>query len=210
MATDLATLRQWLKQRVTAPEFREFLAESLLQMCRIDTIPTRNLADTCHREGQLLVLIEELIARHGLAGRLERSSISRTIAAHPFYTFPHYAGIADVYSGRSNLIYLRDAPPASGIDGRTADGGAGNGGMAYGGMAYSGVANSGVAVNAHIDTVAPYLIPRREGERVIGRGACDDKSGGAACSPPLRRVHLEADGLLQGYDTPGELFQAPQ
>jgi hypothetical protein len=59
MATDLAALRQWLKQRVATPEFREFLAESLLQMCRIDTIPTRNLADTCRREGQLLGLIEE-------------------------------------------------------------------------------------------------------------------------------------------------------
>ena len=45
MVTDLDTLKEWLKRRVTTPEFREFLAASLLRMCRIDTIPTRNLAD---------------------------------------------------------------------------------------------------------------------------------------------------------------------
>jgi hypothetical protein len=50
MTADLATLREWLKRRVTAPGFREFLAESLLGMCRIDTIPTRDLADTAARE----------------------------------------------------------------------------------------------------------------------------------------------------------------
>jgi len=50
MAADLATLREWLKRQFTAPEFREFLAESLLGMCRIDTIPTRDFADTAARE----------------------------------------------------------------------------------------------------------------------------------------------------------------
>jgi hypothetical protein len=50
MAEHLSTLREWLKRRVAAPEFREFLAESLLGMCRIDTIPTRDLADTAARE----------------------------------------------------------------------------------------------------------------------------------------------------------------
>jgi len=171
MATDLATLRGWLKQRTATSEFREFLAETLLELCRLDTIPTRNLADTADREGQLLSLIEELIARYGPSGRLERSSISHRIASHPFYTFPHYAGTEDVYDRRGNLLYLRDAPPAARTERGTADGR-----MACGGL----------AVNAHIDTVAPYFTARREGEQIIGRGACDDKSGCAVMVGALR------------------------
>jgi len=181
MAADPATLRQWLKQRVNTTEFREFVAETLLEMCRIDTIPTRNLTDTARREGQLLSLIEKSITRHGLSGRLERRPISHGIAAHPFYTFPHYAGRADAYSGRWNLLYLRDAPPASGTDRRTA-----NSRAATGSTAPDGIASGGIGVNAHIDTVAPYFAPRREGELVIGRGACDDKGGCAVMVASLR------------------------
>jgi len=72
MATDLATVKEWLKQRVNEHEFRELLAASLLDLCRIDTIPAGNFPDTARREGQLLSLIEQLIHSHGLAGRLER------------------------------------------------------------------------------------------------------------------------------------------
>lgn len=186
MAAELSTLREWLQQRVTTPEFREFLAESLLEMCRIDTIPTRNLADTANREGELLILIEQLIARHGLAGRLERSSISHSIAAHPFYTFPHYAGTADAYDRRGNLVYLRDAAAASGTDPDTDDRGTAAAETTKGGATHSGMVCGGLAVNAHIDTVAPYFSPRREGEQVIGRGACDDKSGCAVMVAALR------------------------
>jgi acetylornithine deacetylase/succinyl-diaminopimelate desuccinylase-like protein len=171
MAEDLATLRAWLKRRVTAPEFREFLAESLLEMCRIDTIPTRDLADTAAREGRLLRLLEETVGRYGLAGRLERSPIAHSIAGHPFYTFPHYAGTEDAYFGRGNLLYLWDAPAACG---------------AGPGAAKGGLDCRGLAVNAHIDTVAPYFPPRREGQRVIGRGACDDKGGCAVMVASLR------------------------
>ena len=97
MAADLATLREWLKRRVTAPEFREFLAESLLGMCRIDTIPTRDLADTAAREGRVFGLLEELIRRH----RLQRDKahafgpLPDEENAHPFSVRTDLAGGGD-------------------------------------------------------------------------------------------------------------------
>ena len=159
--SDLNSLQQWLVQRVSEPEFREFLADTLLAVCRIDSIPGPNIADTARREGEILTLLEQTISHYGLSGHLERTPIQDSISKHPFYTFPHYAGRADVYTERSNLVYLRDAPPATKSD-------------------------RGIAVNAHIDTVAPYLTPRREGERVFGRGACDDKGSCAIMVAALR------------------------
>lgn len=38
----------------------------------------------------------------------------------------------------------------------------------------------GVTFSTHIDTVAPYLTPRLEGDRLYGRGACDAKGIAAA------------------------------
>jgi acetylornithine deacetylase/succinyl-diaminopimelate desuccinylase-like protein len=159
--SDLRKLQQWLVQRVSEPEFREFLADTLSALCRIDSIPGPNIADTASREGEILTLLEQTISRYGLPGRLERTPIQESISKHPFYTFPHYAGRADVYRGRSNLVYLWDAPAATGSD-------------------------RGIAVNAHIDTVAPYLAPHREGERMFGRGACDDKGSCAVMVAALR------------------------
>jgi acetylornithine deacetylase len=158
---DPRTLQQWLVQRVSEPEFREFLADTLLALCRIDSIPGPNIADTARREGEILTLLEQTISRYGLSGRLERTPIQDSISKHAFYTFPHYAGRADVYSGRRNLVYLRDAPVATRSD-------------------------RGIAVNAHIDTVAPYLAPHRQDERVFGRGACDDKGSCAVMVAALR------------------------
>jgi acetylornithine deacetylase len=38
----------------------------------------------------------------------------------------------------------------------------------------------GVTLSTHLDTVAPYVPPRREGDRLYGRGACDAKGIAAA------------------------------
>jgi len=159
--SDLRTLQQWLVQRVSEPEFREFLADTLLALCRIDSIPGPHIADTARREGEILTLLEQTISHYGLSGRLERIPIQDSISKHPFYTFPHYAGRADVYAERSNLVYRWDAPSATRSD-------------------------RGIAVNAHVDTVAPYLTAHREGERVFGRGACDDKGSCAIMVAALR------------------------
>jgi acetylornithine deacetylase/succinyl-diaminopimelate desuccinylase-like protein len=158
---DLTSLQQFLVRRVSEQEFREFMADILLALCRIDTIPGPNIADTARREGELLTLLERTISAHGLSGRLQRTPIQDSISKHSFYTFPHYAGRADVYGGRSNLVYLWDAPADTRRD-------------------------RGIAVNAHIDAVAPYLTAHREGERVFGRGACDDKGSCAVMVAALR------------------------
>ena len=38
----------------------------------------------------------------------------------------------------------------------------------------------GVTLSTHLDTVLPYISPRREGDRLLGRGACDAKGIAAA------------------------------
>jgi acetylornithine deacetylase/succinyl-diaminopimelate desuccinylase-like protein len=177
--TDPQTVISWLRQRVTTREFQEFLAELLLDLCRVDTIPTGNIVDTTRREDELITRIEKALLRFGPKGTLERRPLPDSIAGHPFYTFPHYAGRADVYSGRSNLVYLRDAPAASTAEATSAVG--------------------GIMVNAHIDTVAPFFTPQREGNRILGRGACDDKGGCAimvACLRLLQEFEQRFDVIL--------------
>jgi acetylornithine deacetylase/succinyl-diaminopimelate desuccinylase-like protein len=145
-------IRDWLNEQLARKDFRKLLGDLLVQICSVQTIPQRNLAATAEREAKVFDLIRAAVEEHGPAGRFVSAPIAGEIAEHPAYSFPYYAGSAEAYEGRHNLLYLWD----------TVAGG-------------SGV--PGIAVNAHIDTVAPYLDVSEKGEIVYGRGACDDKSG---------------------------------
>ena len=50
-----------------------------------------------------------------------------------------------------------------------------------------------VTLSTHLDTVPPYLPPRRESGRILGRGACDAK--GIAASMLCAAERLRADGV---------------
>jgi acetylornithine deacetylase/succinyl-diaminopimelate desuccinylase-like protein len=145
-------IRDWLNEQIGQSEFRKTLGALLGEMCSVRTIPERNLPATAAREEEVFALIRRAVDKYGPAGRFTSAPISRRIAEHPAYSIPYYAGSSDAYEGRHNLLFFWDAAE------KIADA-------------------PGIAVNAHIDTVAPYLGVSKEGDTIFGRGACDDKSG---------------------------------
>jgi acetylornithine deacetylase/succinyl-diaminopimelate desuccinylase-like protein len=145
-------IRGWLNEQVGQKEFRKLLGALLGEMCSVRTIPSEDLAATKEREGEVFALISRAVEEHVPAGRFTPAPISRRISEHPAYSFPYYAGSPAAYEGRHNLLFFWDTPER--------------------------IASApGIAVNAHIDTVAPYLEVYTEEQTVHGRGACDDKSG---------------------------------
>jgi acetylornithine deacetylase/succinyl-diaminopimelate desuccinylase-like protein len=155
-------IADWIREYVSGEEFKDFIAGSLLELCRIQTIPGRDLRKTAEGEKLAFDLILRLLRESGWPGTTEMPGISDSIRSHPSFTFPYYAGTDQAYGGRANLVFRwrRDRESGSG---------------------------RGVALNAHIDTVAPYVDCSRDGEVVRGRGACDDKSG---CIVMVAALHL--------------------
>ena len=53
-------------------------------------------------------------------------------------------------------------------------------------------AGRGVTLSTHLDTVPPYIAPRRDERRIFGRGACDAK--GILVAQVAAAERLRADG----------------
>jgi len=117
-------------------------------------------------------IIERELSELPLPGaRLQRRPINPAIRTHPNYSLLHFtktakrpAGLTPerTYAGRSNLVLV--VPGAEVRPGLS------------------------LALNAHVDTVAPYFPPRVKGGVVFGRGACDDKGPVVAIVAALRLV----------------------
>ena len=155
-------IRDWLNEQIKQEDFRTLLGGWLVELCSVNTIPSRDLAATGDRERKVFSSIRRAVEKHGPAGKFTSAPLSRRIVEHAAYSFPYYAGTTDAYEGRQNLLFLLD--PETGRAGAP-----------------------GIAVNAHIDTVAPYLEVHTEGQTVHGRGCCDDKSG---CTVMIGALHL--------------------
>ena len=146
--------------RTRTASFKKYIRELLVELCRIDTTPKtdpqlmRASEDAC-----FLVLERELRDLDFVDAQLARRPINPAIQSHPNYSLLHFTrtpgrsqGLSpeETYAGRANLLY--------GLAGQAAR-----------------RAGMSIALNAHIDVVAPYHPPRVKGNRVFGRGACDDK-----------------------------------
>ncbi|MFI5381650.1 MAG: M20/M25/M40 family metallo-hydrolase [Tepidisphaerales bacterium] len=164
---------------VLSPEFRQYLAETLLELCAIDTTPRSDLRQFADAERRVFDAIEARLKCLDLPGlTLSRVPINPDIQQHAFYSRPYHTITSDhpqeksageTYAGRCNLVV-------------TLDGTAGNTG--------------GLALDAHIDVVKPYIAPRREGNILFGRGACDDKGPLVSIVGAVRLVsqHLKRAG----------------
>ena len=148
-----------IRRRVKSPRFRRHLAGLLVELCRINTTPNPEVARMREAEAKCFDILERELAPLKFAGaRTERRPINPAIQKHPAYSLLHFTrtlgrpeGLSAeaTYAGRSNLLcYL----PGHGTG-----------------------AGQSVALNAHIDVVAPWFPPRVRGDRIFGRGACDDK-----------------------------------
>ena len=130
--------------------FITILTDLLVELCHVETIPDNRKQNSIASEEMVYSYISETLRKYGLSGELRKHPINPGIKNHQDYTIPYYQEDED-YSGRSNLIHFFrpvDVPSSKG---------------------------HGIALNAHIDTVAPYFPPYIMNETIFGRGASDDK-----------------------------------
>lgn len=184
------TIEQEVLTRCADPAFRTWLADLLVELCAVDTTPSPDIAMSAARELDVFNTISRQLAACCLSGAtLVRSPVSPTISDHPAFTKLHHTRtpqrpegltVEEAFAGRANLLFLADGP---GGEGR------------------------GVAVNAHIDVVAPYVPPRKEGARIYGRGTADDKGGVAAIIAAIRIVDdLARAGVVELHNSLTAMF----
>lgn len=177
-------IQKSIHARSREPSFQDELIEFLTAMCAVDTTPSPHVS--LMREREALVFDQIRAYLGSTQCRLEPRSISPDIAAHPAFSLLHFTKTPEnpgglspeqVYRERDNLLALLD--PDSSPDAAAADGG------------------PGVAVNAHIDVIAPFFPPRRQGDVLYGRGVIDDKGNVAAICGALKIIDaLVADGIV--------------
>lgn len=168
------TMRELVDRILAAsrtPELRQYVADLLLELCAVDTTPFPDVERMRQAEDAVFGTLErELDAVPFPGARRERRPVNPAIRRHPAFSQLHFTKTPErpeglppevVYNGRSNLLYF--VPGADGGEGP-----------------------QGVAINAHIDVVRPYIPPRREGDLIYGRGACDDKGAVAAMVAALK------------------------
>ena len=150
----------WLKARRQDPACKQQAVDLLGQMIHIDTTPKASPRTCAEAEAQVFDIIEAYLTACSPAIETQRVPIREAIADHPYFTVPYYAAeviegpgdldrcevAAEVYRDRGNL-FVRLPNPGRQV----------------------------LAINAHVDTVRPYIPLRVKGDIVYGRGAVDDK-----------------------------------
>ncbi len=146
-----AFLRSWL----TDPTTRQTAKEQMLQLVNIDTTPKPSPQACARAEKEVFDIIERFLTTHAPSVVSSRAPIRPDIADHPDFTLPYYTGqttgprndiVRQTYRERGNLLARWPNPDLPVL-----------------------------ALNAHIDTVAPHVGGRVEGDQVHGRGSVDDK-----------------------------------
>lgn len=181
----MSTIQENIRSRLDAPAFRESILEFLTALCAVDTTPSPDIARMRRQEARAFELIESFLAEApvppGAAFATERRPIDIGMAGHPAFSKLHFTktperprGLSaeETYAGRANLLAFLDG---------TAD-----------------VGGRNTALNAHVDVIAPFFPPRREGDRLYGRGTIDDKGNVAVICAALRLLmELAADGDIE-------------
>lgn len=172
-----------ISQVARSSQFRQYLVQTLMNLCKVDTAINPDVAFMAKGEKQALQQIEREIAEMKLpAARTQYLPINPAIAQHPFYSQTYYTitpqnpkglDVKTTYLGRQNMVVIVPG------DGKKSGG-------------------QSLAMNAHVDVVRPYIPPRLEGNTIFGRGACDDKGPVVAMVGALKLV---ADYLAQQKQT---------
>ncbi len=148
MNYNMGDAASYLHEKAGNEDFNRFMTDLLYSLCEVSTIPGEDIERTIQEENAVYDIIRKALTERALPGTIEKRPINPGIARHPAFTFPYYAGKLDAYRGRSNLLHVYT--PALPVQ-------------------------HSLALNAHIDTVAPYFKPFIEDGKLYGRGSCDDK-----------------------------------
>lgn len=175
---------RWLIARRSDAAWKERAVGLLVELLGVDTTPRSDPAACAAAEQRCFDIIRRELAGTVPAATTHLAPIRREIAAHPYFTWPYYAGDAGdaktdaverVYRGRGNL-FVRLARPAA----------------------------PRLVINGHMDTVAPFLPVRADGNIVHGRGAVDDK--GPCLSMLLAAGLLSEIGRMFGIEPACDLL----
>ena len=153
-----------LLARAKSDKFKQWLKDLLLRIIEPDTTIRPDIKRLAANEAAVFDLLSQAAIDIGCPqANIRRVPIRSDIDQHPAYTTPYYAGdrAGSVYAGRSNLV-IRGPDPDS---------------------------RAKLVINVHVDTVAPYIAARSNGDTVYGRGAVDDKGGCVAAMGALRLLH---------------------
>jgi len=179
----------YVREAAASDRYGAYLRNTLLDLCALNTVPDARLADSAARERQLLDWIErEITEQLGIEATIERPPIDPAIAHDPDYSPPGYAAdaagrmppVREIYRDRGNLLVLM--PGSDGND------------------------KPGVILHAHVDVVPPWFAPRSAGERVFGRGACDNKAQVALLLAQIKLLR-EIEQKFGHRPTRGRVYQ---
>jgi len=148
-----------IKELAYSDRYKKYYAELLMELLAIDTTPKSDISVIRKSEIKAFGIIEKELRNIDDNIVIKRIPINEAIESHPYFTQPHYTktpdnpqglSVKETYNGRYNLVAVVKGQDESG-----------NGHK--------------IIYNSHIDTVAPFLEFRREGDLIYGRGACDAK-----------------------------------
>lgn len=147
----------FVREQAASNRFRDLMRDWLVKLVGINTAPDHDLEASAAREKTFWTTLSGFIEQAGGGtARVEPAPLPAAIESDADYSFPGYAlradgarpGAADIYRGRNNLFaVVGDAS-----------------------------AKPAVILHAHADVVPPWFDARVEGQRVLGRGACDNKA----------------------------------
>ncbi|MFQ6040392.1 MAG: M20/M25/M40 family metallo-hydrolase [Candidatus Poribacteria bacterium] len=155
----MSLLVEKIKELAYSDRYKEYYAKLLMELMAIDTTPQSDISIIRENEIKAFGVIERELKKIDDSIVIKRNPINEAIESHPYFTQPHYTktpenpqglSVKQTYRGRYNLVAV--------VKGQNRCG--------------SGYK---VIYNSHIDTVAPFLEFRREGDLIYGRGACDAK-----------------------------------
>jgi acetylornithine deacetylase/succinyl-diaminopimelate desuccinylase-like protein len=149
--TDIET---FVREKTQTVEFRDELASMVLDLCSIDSTPDSDTAIMRQQERAAFDLIRRIVSAIDLDFEVMQRMVDYDrLQKSESYTPPYYTHDSNPYHDRGNLVVV----------------------VRPGSSPQPSPTGSAIAVNAHVDTVHPHVPPERRGERVFGRGACDDK-----------------------------------
>lgn len=165
---------EFVREAAASERYATYLGDLLTELMAINTAGEGTIAQIAAREARLFDVIEREITGAGIEAQTERTPIDPSIAEDPEYTVPLYAiqpdghplPVEKIYEHRCNLAAV--VPAVS--------------------SAAPGSNRPPVVLHAHVDVVPPWYGPRREGSRIHGRGACDNKAQVAILLAQMRLI----------------------